>query len=241
MTVKLKAQAGTNEFIGKSGAVYTTAADGSLTVDPGDVLGLISIGCSLFGTKTRQVLFEAALPADLISIKAAATPANGLITIAAQPVHARKFQIRIVIGTTTTTAITAGTLTLVGLDQDGNLVTEVISLIANASVTLKSAHAFSALTSGTVAAYAAAGSGTGNTLGLGVSNDFGVPTESGGNVLDFVCIKATKATKVLGTSIVAADDVASTTTVDSVARTVAPTTAPAANGLVDFSFTVAYS
>lgn len=242
MTIKLKPPIGVTSIVGKSGAVYTAGADGSYTVDNNDVSGLLAAGCTFWLAKTKQFFVEAALPADLVSIKAAATPANGAITIAAQPVHARKLQVRVVIGTTTTTAITAGTLTLVYIDQDGTQITEVISLIATASTTILTKYAVSRLVSGTVAAYAANGSGTGNTLGIGVSNDFGIPTENGGaNILNFSCLKVTKATKVLGTSITAADDVAATATVDATARTIAPTTAPAANGLVDFAFVAAYN
>lgn len=224
---------------GRSGTNYTIGADGSITSVAGvDVLPLIQAGWNSALALSRSHFIEAALPADLISIKAAATPANGAIVIAAQPPHPRKFQVRIVIGTTTTTAITAGTLTLVGKDQDGNAITEVISLIANASVTLKTTYAYASLTSGTVAGYVASGSGTGNTLGLGGSNDFGVPTVPGvsGFASNLACVKATRALKVLGTSIVASDDVAATTVVDGVARTIAPTTAPAAAGLTDYSF-----
>lgn len=236
VTVSMRAPAGFGGAVTStpSGTVYNVPANGLVSVQQLDVPFFLSMGFAFYAITSKSVLFEAPLPADLISIKAAATPANGAIVIAAQPPHARKLQIRIVIGTTTTTAITAGTLTLVGFDQDGNAITEVISLIQNASATLKTANAFASLTSGTVANYAAAGSGTGNTLGIGVSNDFGVPGIVGAIAL--TCTKATKVTKVLGMTVVAADDVASTVTVDAVARTLAPTTAPAASGLIDFSF-----
>jgi hypothetical protein len=92
-----------------------------------------------------------------------------------------------------------------------------------------------------VSGYTANGSGTGNTVGIGLSNDFGVPTGPGLTAVGLACTKATKITKVLGTSNVAADDVASTTTVDATARTIAPTTAPAASGLVDFEFSYSFS
>jgi len=128
---------------------------------------------------SQVVTLQAPIAAELISIKAAATPANGTITIAAQPDYARRLQIRIVIGTTTTTAITAGTLTLVGVNASGQAVSEVISLIQNASATLQSTNTYATLTSGTVAAYAANGSGTGNTLGIGVSAYLGLPLAPG--------------------------------------------------------------
>lgn len=227
----------------RTGTSYNVDANGFVTVNLVDVLDLLKAGFKYARTVTQSVNIGSALPADLVSIKAAATPANGTITIAAQPPHARKLQVRIVIGTSATTQITAGTLTLVGTDQDGNAITEVISLVSVASQTIKSTYAYAKLTSGTVAAYAADGSGTGNTLGIGVSNDFGVPSQGGGAGATYglACVKATKITKVLGTSNVAADDVAATTTVDNTARTIAPTTAPAANGLVDFEFTYTFA
>lgn len=230
---------GVNSVLGKSGTSYTADANGVYTINFGDVDSLINAGFTLLQTGTGRISISSPLPADLISIKAAATPANGTITIAAQPPQARKLQVRIVLGTPGTTNITAGTLTLVYTDQDGNAVNEVVQLnqFGALSGTYTSKYACANLTSGTVAGYTASGSGTGNTLGLGLSNDFGVPTYPGAVAgLNIVCTKATKVTKVLGTSNIAADDVSSTTTVDSVARTIAPTTAPAASGLVDFEF-----
>ena len=239
-TTLLVAPSGVNSVVGRSGNTYTADSNGVVTVLLSDVTALLSAGFTFLNSKTDKVFFGSPLPADLVSIVNAATPANGATTLAAQPPHARKLQYRIVIGTTTTTAITAGTATTVGFDQDGNAITEVVSLIQNASATVKSAYAWSKITSITIANYAAAGSGTGNTFGVGLSNDFGIPTIAGMPGLNLTCVKATKITKVLGTSNVAADDVAATTTVDTVARTIAPTTAPAANGLVDYEFTVTY-
>ena len=167
--------------------------------------------------------FSAPIAAELISIKAAATPANGAITIAAQPDFPRKLQIRIVIGTTTTTAITAGTLTLVGTSPQGQTVTEVISLIQNASATLQTANAYAHLTSGVVAAYAANGSGTGNTLGIGVSAQLGLPLPAGFTNLNVFKENVDNADEAVGT-------------VDYVAGTVSPTTAPNATHNYDFYY-----
>jgi hypothetical protein len=198
--------------------------------------------------EVRKTVILAPLPADLISVVNAVTPSNVALTIAAQPPQARKLQIRIVIGTTTTTAITAGNLALVGFDQDGNAITENISLIQNASATLKSANCFATLTSATVSAYAASGSGTGNTVGIGPSNDFGIPCGQGA-IGGFALLKATKNTRNVvgsGTAVttwtnVVADDVATSATVDAAARSVAPTTAPAATGAVDFEMTCSFT
>jgi hypothetical protein len=247
MTLKLIAPAGQGGIVqGRSGTSYTIGSDGTISnVQPSDVAPLLDAGYSLYGLNVNKASFNSPLPADLVSVVNAATPANGAIVIAAQPPHARKLQYRIVLGTPGTTNITAGTMTAVYLDQDGNQITEVVALnqFGAVSGTAKSKFACSKFISGTIAGYAANGSGTGNTFGIGVSNDFGVSTLQAGagfGGVNLACVKATKITKVLGTSNVAADDVASTTTVDTTARTIAPTTAPAANGLVDYEFTYAY-
>jgi hypothetical protein len=241
MSIKLIAPAGVGGTVnGRSGTNYTIAADGTISnVQNGDVDPLMNDGFMWAVNFIGREFISSPLPADLISIVAAVTPSNVALTLAAQPPHARKLQIRIVIGTTTTTAITAGSLAIVGFDQDNNPVSETISLIENASATVKSKWAYSQITSATVSGYAANGSGTGNTIGIGLSNDFGVSTSPG--VVDFALIKAAKTTKVLGTSNVTVDDVASTATVDTVARTIASTTAPAANGLVDYDFTYSWT
>lgn len=215
---------------------YAINGDGTVTVNVGpDMTALLAAGYRFFRTATQSFGVGSPLPADLVSIVAAATPANGNPTIAAQPAHARKLQLRIVLGTPGTTNITAGTVTVVGVNTNGITVTEVFSLITAVSVTLKTANAFNTITSFTIAGYTASGSGTGNTFGVGVSNDFGIVT--GPNVVDLVMLKASKVTKVLGTSNVASDDLAASGTVDTVNSTYAPNTAPAANGLVDYDWT----
>lgn len=192
-----------------------------------------------------EAVFLSPLVGDLISIVAAVTPSDVALTLAEQPPYPRKLNIRIVIGTTTTTAITAGTLTLVGVDQDSNAVTEVISLIENASATVISAHAYAQLTSATVAAYVASGSGTGNTVGIGSSTEFGLPTGQG-IVSNLAVTKVTKRTWVFtgnGTAVsnityAATDDVVSAN-LDTTARAYAPTTAP--TGLIDYVISYNYS
>jgi hypothetical protein len=232
-TLTLVAPVGINGIVqGRSGAVYTVASDGTISnVAASDALGLLEAGWRVYTASVRKIFIGSPLPADLISTSAAAIATNRALTIAAQPPQARKLQIRQVI----VTAITAGVLTLIGLDQDGNAITEVVSLIAPATQTLKTANAYANLTSATVSGLVGGGDGT---LGIGLSNDFGVPT--GKVPVNFALLKSTKITKVLGTSNVAADDVASTATIDTVARTIAPTTVPAANGLVDYEFTYAF-
>ena len=240
MSISMIAPAGVSGVVNGSAVNYTIASDGIITnVNNYDVSALLRAGFRFVTAMISKVAIACAVPADLTTTVNAVTPSNVALTIAAQPPQARKFQVRLVLGTPGTTNITAGVLTLVGVDQDGNNVTETLSMITAASVTLKSANAYAKLTSATVSGYTASASGTGNTVGIGPSNDFGVPTSIG--VVDFTLLKASKITKVLGTSNVVADDVAATATVDAVARTVAPTTAPAASGLVDYEFTVGYN
>ncbi len=195
---------------------------------------------------TKQTI-RAPLVADLISVVNAVTPSNVALTIAAQPPHARKLNIRIVIGTSPTTAITAGTLALVGVNQDGDAVTENISMITTTNVTLKSANAYAKLTSATVSAYAASGSGTGNTIGLGAAPDFGISTGQG-TIGNFACIKETAITttvtgSVTAWSVVATDEplTGGGFVVDTAARTVAPYTPPSSSGLIDYEIICNYS
>lgn len=239
--VKLIAPAGfVGSISGRSGVTYPVAADRTVTVDSFDAIAFLGLGFCLYCVGILRACIMSPLPADLVSVVAAVTPSNVALTLAAQPAHARKLQVRVVIGTTTTTQITAGALTLVGKNQDGDDITEVIALARAATATVKTANAFASVTSATVAGYTADGSGTGNTVGIGLSNDFGLPSFAGGGAVNFALLKATKITKVLGTSNTAADDAAASATVDAVARTVAPTTAPAANGLVDYEFTYSF-
>jgi hypothetical protein len=218
------------EVVGlKSATTYQIAGNGTITnVQAADVAQLRNVGFQMLCTPVTRAIFLAPATADLVSVKAAATPANGTITIVAQPPTPRKLAIRIVIGTTTTTAITAGTLTLVGTDQDGNAITEVISLIQNASATVKTANCYANLASGTVANYAANGSGTGNTLGVGGAADLGVSTVQG--VVNFTLIKET---------VGAGADETSSAVVDTVARSVAPGTAP--NGTHNYEILASYN
>jgi hypothetical protein len=244
----------------------SVSASGTLVIPPGSVLqalmtitsatavSFVGIGVLSAAQQTllTKAVFLAPLPADTTGstpvLVAPVTPSNVALTIAYQPPQARKLIIQIHIGTPTTTAITAGNLALVGADQDGNAVSENISLIENATAIKTSKWAYSSITSATVSAYAANGSGTGNTIGIGQSNDFGVPTCVG--VSNFALVKSSKIITTFTPSSTAAsiawaravtDDAAGSATVDAVARTVAPTTAPGTAGINDYEFTCSYN
>lgn len=194
--------------------------------DPSQLTNLINanLGAEASFLKSGHVRYTAPIAAELVSIKAAATPANGTITIAAQPDYPRKFQVRIVIGTPTTTQITAGTLTLVGTNAQGQSVTEVISLVKASSATVTTTNAYAHLTSGTVANYAADGSGTGNTLGIGVATALGLPLPAQWYQLTVYKANVGNANETIGT-------------VDSQAGTIVPNTAANASNNYDFWYT----
>lgn len=242
---------------GASGTLFNFANPGDLLVDTTNLQFYQNTGTLASPTWTpfltgistlvSKAVFLAPLPADTTSstpvLVAPVTPSNVALTIAFQPPQARKLYIQVVIGTTNTTAITAGNLALVGVDQDGNAVSENISLIKTATAIIKSAHAYAKITTATVSAYAANGSGTGNTIGIGQSNDFGLPTAVG--VSNLAIVKCSKIiTTVTGgvtawSRAVTDDGIAGT--LDTTARTYAPTTAPGVAGINDYEITYSYS
>ena len=255
MAFSLVMQAPTGAGIGgqytatPSGTIYTTNSNGQLTVtSQSDVDFFIRQGFYAVQTFVNRIAVNAPLAGELVSVVTSVTPSNVALTlVAGQPVQPRKLQYRIIIGTPTTTAITAGTLTVVGTDQDGNAITEVVSLIENATATKTSAYAWASITSATIAGYVASGSGAGNTISIGVTNDFGMPT--GQSPANFAIVKANKIVVTFTSSTTASsvnwtvlttDDTASSATVDTVARTINPTTTPSASGLDSYEFSYQY-
>ena len=114
MSMSMIAPVGLGGIVNGNGQNYTIGADGTITgVASQDVLALLRAGFRFVSGFVTKVSFRAPLPADTTSstpaIVTAVTPSNVALTIAAQPPHARKLLVQIHIGTTTTTAITAGT------------------------------------------------------------------------------------------------------------------------------------
>jgi hypothetical protein len=194
--------------------------------------------------KTGSFTLRAPLPGDPETLYAADTPADGALTLLGQPIYARKLQIDIVIGTPATTDITDGTLTLIGTDIDGNTIGQVISLVTDADVNIVTGYAFASLISATIADYAADGSGTGNTISIGDTNAFGMPTGQSAvysfDVLKISMAETTVTGAVTGWAVVATDDDVGSATVDATARTVIPDSLPVADGLRDFVITYSY-
>jgi len=157
--------------------------------------------------QARKVEFPATTKvADLVSVVNAVLPSNVALTLALQPDVARKLQVRIVTGST------AGTLTLVGVDQNGNAATQAIDISTSGGTrTVITDKAYATLTSATVSG----GSGFAGTVGIGLGAALGVPTNKSPACTAFAVYKA---------QVNGLDETVGT--VDATAFTIIPTTAP---------------
>lgn len=169
---------------------------------------------------TDHVRYEAPIAADLVTNVADVLLANGALTIAAQPDFPRKLQVRI---TDANSSITAGTVTLVGVGVRGQAITQVIPL-AGGTRTVTTDDAFATLTSATVAGLA--GHGAGDNIGIGPSAALGLPVPQGTTAVTVFKSNVSNANEAIGT-------------VDSVAGTIIPTSAP--NGTRTYDFWFRYS
>ena len=166
------------------------------------------------GTQGRIATFLGPAVADLVSVVAAVLPSNVALTIIANSIdYARKLQVRIVTGST------AGTLTLVGVGVDGEAVTQAIDISTTGGTrTVVTTNAYRSLTSATITG----GSGFAGTVGIGLGLGLALPSAqasvSSFSVFGENCDKVNTAVG----------------TVDTVARTVEPTTA--ANGTHNYTW-----
>jgi hypothetical protein len=171
--------------------------------------------------QSRKVDFPATTKAaDLVSVVNAVLPSDVALTLALQPDVARKLQVRVVTGST------AGTLTLVGVDQNGNAATEAFDIsTSGGDRTLVTAKAYATLTSATVSSIDTPA----GTVGIGLGTALGVPTNKSPAATAFAVYKA----QVNGLN-------EAVGTVDATAFTVIPTTAPDASHSYAFwyNFTV---
>jgi hypothetical protein len=157
--------------------------------------------------QSRKVEFPSTTKAaELISVVNAVLPSNVALTLALQPDVARKLQVRVVTGST------AGTLTLVGVDQNGNAATQAIDISTSGGTrTVITDKAYATLTSATISG----GSGFAGTVGIGVGAALGIPTNKSPAATAFAIYKE---------QVNGADETVGT--VDATAMTVIPTTAP---------------
>lgn len=170
---------------------------------------------------SRAANFANPIAAELVTIVADISVANGAQTIAAQPDYPRKLQLRI---TDANSSITAGIITLVGTGPSGEALTEAISLTGGTATKI-STWAYSHLTSATVSALA--GQAAADHISMGVGAALGLPAAnpSGGT---FTVYKANVAN---------ADQAVGT--VDATAGTIIPTTA--ADGTKTYQFWYTYA
>ena len=157
--------------------------------------------------QSRKVEFPATTKAaELVSVVNAVLPSNVALTLALQPDVARKLQVRIETGST------AGTLTLVGVDQNGNAATQAIDIAVGAGTrTVITDKAYATLTSATISG----GSGFAGTVGIGLASALGLPVNKSPAATAFAVYKA---------QVNGLDETVGT--VDATAGTIIPTTAP---------------
>jgi hypothetical protein len=204
-------------FVGIQGTIdAATAAGGTAPTGNSSPAGVAEI-------RSGHVHYEAPIAAELISVVATLDPvADGALVIAAQPDFPRKLRVRLI---DANSSISAGTLTLVGVGPSGEVVGEVIPLTGG-TVTTVTEEAYTFLTSATVADIA--GEAMGDTISIGVDVALGLPASQTPVAGSFDVHKA---------NVDNADDDVSMATVDSVAGTIVPTTAPDAMGTYDFWYT----
>jgi hypothetical protein len=175
----------------------------------------ITEGTAMATPTSRQARFSAPIAAELISIVADVAMSNVALTIAAQPDYPRKLRVRI---TDADSSVSAGTVTIVGKDQNGTAVSEVVTLTGG-TATKVTTKAYSHVTSATVASLA--GNTGSDHISIGVDTALGLPTGPGFTGFAVHKANAQNADEAVGT-------------VDATAGTVVPTTA--ADGAKNFEF-----
>jgi hypothetical protein len=216
--VTLFVPAGTST-VSAPGGPYAVAADGTISVPPGAVVALLNAGCQYVLANCDFIFMQAPAVQDLVSMVAAVLPVSGTpFTIVKSPDVPRKLQVRGVYSG----AVANLVVNIVGIDGRGNAVTESVNMAAAATTTFKTANAYAKITSatpvGTVTNVTTIGIGPASDLALVLSPSF----------VDLVVYKEAVST---GTATFADEAVG---TVDTVAGTVAPTTAP--DGTKSFHF-----
>lgn len=227
-TALLQAPAGVNQVVGLTGTVYLADAFGRVTVNAGDIQGLLNNGYTYAPLDCRYYTTIPPAAASATAIVSAVAITNVALTIAAQPDISRKLA---VVWATSSAAITAGSLSMVYTDTNGQTVTDVIALAGavSATTTQGTSHGVAHLTSATVAGLVG---GTTPTIQIGTGTALGLPLPLGWNNLSVFKETKFNLTAVPGTGV---DE--SVGTVDTVGGTIIPTTVPNAT----LSYTFGYS
>lgn len=116
-----------------NGGTYAVASDGTFIANASDVPDLLKIGCVYVQAVTKSYgQTPAVATATVGKFVASTTLANGSFTVAAQPDVPRQGQFVIGAGTV---AISAGTISLTYIANDGSTQTDVLSLVTPVSGT----------------------------------------------------------------------------------------------------------
>jgi hypothetical protein len=166
----------------------------------------------------KNVHVVGAAAPDVVSIVADVLMADGVQIIAAQPTYPCKLQFNI---TDADSSVTAGIATVVGRAWDGTALTEDVDLTGGSAVKLTT-YAYMTVTSITISGLV--GNAAGDNLGVGPDNAIALP----------IPLTATGVTVFLAFVDGASEAVG---TVDDVAMTIEPTTAPDGTKIFDFYFT----
>ena len=127
-----------------------------------------------FVSFAKPIVAEAADSGAYVTAVALSGLTAGALTIAAQPDYARTVRGYL---TDANATITNGTVTIVGIDQNGNGISDVLTFTAAGAQT--SVKAFAHITSATWALVTGTVTGTSDTISLGAGASLGLPAGVG--------------------------------------------------------------
>ncbi len=202
---------------------YQATSDGTFTIDARDITPALLLGMT-YVNKTFDAYYTGGAPAaaSAAAYVSSASLSNGNLTIAAQPDVTR--QAALVVGTGTT-AVTAGSIALTYIANDGTTQTDTFSAVVGASATTTqfTSKGVVHIASGTVSGLVG---GTSPFVYLGSTSVLSVPVSPGATDFSVQKENVTGADETVGTL--------STVTLGSIA----PTSAP--NGTRTYSFMYTY-
>lgn len=162
-----------------TGGVVAASGAAFSGISLNDLSELISAGATYGAIRSRMLTYGVIAAASAALVLASGALSNGSKAVAANPDVPRPLSYIVVPGA----AITAGTLTLVYLDHNGQTVTDVLSLVmGNVTTTLAPSRAVSRMTSQTVAALAG---GSAPTIQGGTTAVLAAPTDVGATGVTF--------------------------------------------------------
>jgi len=201
-----------------TGAV-TVPSDGIISVDTRDAPALLARGASYINLVTRKVSFSAVAAASAGRLVASTALSNGTKAVANQPDVPRQGVLRIDPGTS---AITAGTVSIPYVANDGTSVTDVVSAIMPGTTVVSTLTSKGIMVLSPIVVAGIAG-GASPLVQLNDTNSLSMPVDAG--FVDFTLLRTDT-------------DAALTSggTVATSAASVTPTSAPAATTTYNFFY-----